>query len=253
MTDDIYNDGTYISQNPSLHEEDSEYKFVYIKTLLEEMRFAGEKISILDVGGGSGMLGLMVCEYFAGKGLNVAFTALDLSSDMLAIQKKQNPYITRTVNLPLESLRGERFDLALMIDVIEHIPEKDIAARQLNGLARYVIYNIPTEINLFDLLRNIYLKGNYYRQQTASLGHVHFFSKPSALDFIRSRHRLLKWTFPDYCSHVLTSPHGDYEVQRKNRLRFAELVVSRFIFKYCRFLAPYLVQGSVFCLAGGTQ
>lgn len=249
MANDIYNDGTYLRQNPSLHKEDSEYKFSYIKTLLEEMRFDGNRISILDVGGGSGVVGLMACEYFANKGVAVEFTALDLSADMLAIQKKRNPYVTRTVNQPVASLLGGQFDLALMIDVIEHIPEKDAVARQLNDLARYVVYNIPTEINLFDILRNLYLKGDYYKGQMASLGHVHFFSARSALEFVRRRHRLLHWVFPDYCSHVLTCPHGDYQSQRANKLRLAELRVSRFIHKHLRLLAPYLVQGSVFCLA----
>ena len=46
---DIYQDGTYIDNNPSLHREDSEYKSRYIRTLLEGLRFDGSPIRVLDM------------------------------------------------------------------------------------------------------------------------------------------------------------------------------------------------------------
>jgi len=251
VTGDIYNDGTYVRNNPSLHEEDSEYKFFYIKQLLDEIRCKNDRIKILDVGGGGGNLGLMVCRYFLERKITPELTALDQSLEMLSIQKARNPYITRTVNAPLQSLMGDKYDLVLMIDVIEHIQDREQAAQQLDALSKNVIYNIPTEINLADLMRNIYVKGKYYHWQTAALGHIHFFSARSALAFIRKKHQLKKWIFPDYCSHVLTSPFSDYAAQRKNKLRMAELSLSRYIYKYFRFFAPYLIQGSVFCLVCG--
>ena len=140
---DIYNDDSYIRNNPTLHSEDSKFKFKNILSFLRSIDVKNDKIRILDVGGGAGLLGKMVMEYFIKKNIKVTFHSLDLSEEMLKIQKKNNPKIQKLINLPIEECRESNYDLILMIDVIEHIPGKNSAANKLNKLSRYIIYNIP--------------------------------------------------------------------------------------------------------------
>lgn len=245
---DLYTDGTYIKQNPTLHVEDSEYKFFYIKQLLDEIKPKNNHIKILDIGGGAGIIGLKVCEYFLKMGTEISFYALDLSKEMLEIQRKNNPYICEIINEPLESLdSNQHFDLILMIDVIEHIPDKDKIANQINNISEYVVYNIPIEINLVDLMRNI--KGNYYKGQTATIGHIHFFSFRSLKKFISKHHQTLKWLFPAYHTHILTTECSNYSKQRSSTFRLLELKVCRFIYNNFKIIAPYLITGSLFLLA----
>ena len=246
---DIYQDGTYIDNNPSLHREDSEYKSRYIRTLLEGLRFDGSPIRVLDIGGGAGIVAARVCQFLSAGGVRVDCHAFDLSQEMLAVQRANNPHITLATS-DFEQIRSSGgYDLALLIDVIEHIPDNAKVADDVDTLARFVLYNIPTERNLLDWLRNIYLGGRYYPLQTASLGHVHFFSAREARAFVAAHHRVLRWVFPDFCGHLFTSPHPDYVQQRGNRLRRMELLLSRMIYKYLRPIAPWLIQGSLFVLA----
>ena len=85
---DIYNDNTYLEKNPTLHTEDSEFKFQNVKKFLDLIVVKKNKIKILDIGGGAGIIGKLVLEYFQKKGNIVTFHSLDLSTQMLKIQKK---------------------------------------------------------------------------------------------------------------------------------------------------------------------
>ena len=52
---DIYNDNSYLEKNPSLHTEDSEFKFQNIKRFLSSIEVKNNRIKILDIGGGAGI------------------------------------------------------------------------------------------------------------------------------------------------------------------------------------------------------
>ncbi len=244
----LYEDGTYLEVNPDLHEEDSDFKFSQIKPWLEKLSVEQAEIKVLDVGGGAGKLGRLVGEVLERSGYQPKFTALDLSQEMLDIQRSNNPYIVETCNEGLEKFENRRFDLTLMIDVIEHIPTKDLAAQKLNALSDYIIYNIPIEINAVDLLRNIYMKGRHYPLQTETLGHVHFFNFASAKKLLAKHHRVLASRFVPYCSHILKSDSPVYKELRTHRLRRIELLASDFVCSYLKPMSPWLVQGSVYSL-----
>jgi SAM-dependent methyltransferase len=245
----IYRDGTYIENNPSLHEEDSYYKFRYLRVLLNELQLENESLRILDIGGGAGVVAAKVCQFLSEKVVHVECHAFDLSEEMLARQKANNPFLTLATS-DFEQIRHRgMYNLTLLIDVIEHIPENASVAEQVSEISQYVLYNIPTEKNLFDWLRNLYFSGRYYETQAATIGHIHFFSPASAKRFVRNYHRVLGIIFPDFSGHVLESPHPDYVKQRASRLRLAELRCSRFIYRRLNWLAPWLIQGSLFILA----
>lgn len=245
---DIYNDRSYISNNPGLHREDSVFKFDQIVSLLRKVQIHANKIKILDIGGGAGELGFMVANYFKCQGIDVNFYALDLSEEMLAIQSKKNPYIVNTWNCSVVDCPDEQFDLALMIDVIEHIPGKDIVAERLNRLCKNIIYNIPIQINLFDLLRELANHRRYYSEQTRLIGHVHFFTYVSARRFIDRYYRRVSSFFKPYCFMMLASCDPQYVELRRSRVRLAEVKLSCWIAKHLAWLAPWVVQGSMFAL-----
>jgi SAM-dependent methyltransferase len=223
----------------------------YLAQLLEEIDGAvwPRRVRVLDVGGGAGVLARLVCEWFARRGHEVTCAAVDLSAEMLERQRANNPYVRDTHLGPLETMRAERFDLALLIDVIEHVPAPDDVAASVNAMAAFVLYNIPTERNLSDWLRNVCLRGRYYPAQTESLGHVHFFSPAGARAFVRRHHALLAVRVPAFARHVLDTDHAAYRQQQQHALRRLELKVSAWISTAFGGLAPWLVQGSLFMLA----
>ena len=246
---DIYNNGSYLVTNPSLHTEDSGFKFEQIQDFLDLIEIDNSQISILDVGGGAGVIGKKICQYYHGKGLSVEFTAIDLSTEMLEIQQKNNPYIGKVINSSICEIESGNYDLVLMIDVIEHIPDYVNTAKNINNIARYVLYNIPIEINFFDILRNIKMKGNYYRMQEKLIGHINRFSYFSCLKFINKNHVRVSNKFIGYYKHILMSEHSNYKKLLESRQRKVEVLISQFIGKKISFLAPLLIQGSNYILA----
>jgi hypothetical protein len=221
----------------------------YLARLFETIDCKQAHIKILDVGGGAGILGMLVCEWFVARGHAVSASVLDISEQIVNTQKKNNPYITTCYIGELEQLGDNRFDLALMIDVIEHIESYEQFAAKLNKYAINIAYNIPIEINLFDVLRNFAMHKRYYQLQSESLGHLHFFSALSAARFIRRYHEMVVSIHPEYALHILTSSCQDYVNQRKRLYRKIELIISVALQKLVPWLAPYIIQGSVFYLA----
>ena len=139
---DIYNDDSYIEKNPTLHTEDSEFKFQNIKRFLSSVQVKNNRIKILDIGGGAGMIGKLVLDYFLENGIVVKFHSLDLSTRMLKIQLKNNPLINKIINCSIDECPESNYDLVLMIDVIEHTEGKEYTAKILNKLGKNIIYNI---------------------------------------------------------------------------------------------------------------
>jgi len=245
---DIYNNDLYIKNSPNLHSEDSKFKFDQIKKILDKIEIFENNLKLLDVGGGAGLLGKMVFDYFSNKGVNVEMHALDLSKEMLNTQKLNNPNIKKILNCKLEDCPNYNYDLVLMIDVIEHIPEKEIAANILNRISKYIVYNVPVEINAFDLLRNIFNKFSYYSEQKRILGHVHFFTKTSVINFLKKHHELIKSFFNPYCFLIKESQYEDYIKLRKSKFRMIENTISCWIYNNFKALSPWLIQGSIYSI-----
>lgn len=250
-TGSFYSDGSYIERHPTLHAEDSAYKMRYLAQLLDGVDPAAwpHRVRVLDVGGGAGVLGRLVCEWFAARGHEVTCAAADLSPRMLELQRANNPYVHDVHLGSLAAMRAEPFDLTLLIDVIEHVPAHHDLARTVDAMTRFVLYNIPTELNLCDWLRHLCLRGRYYPAQRTSLGHVHFFSPAGARAFVRRHHTLLAVRVPAFARHVLDTDHPSYRVQRRHPLRRAELEASARLRRWLGSVAPWVVQGSLFMLA----
>jgi hypothetical protein len=68
-----------------------------------------------------------------------------------------------------------KYDLMLVMDVIEHVEDCYGFARNLGRHADLVLFHIPLELTCFALLRNVLLA---HRQ---ALGHIHYFTKQTAL------------------------------------------------------------------------
>jgi ubiquinone/menaquinone biosynthesis C-methylase UbiE len=245
---DIYNDNSYLEKNPSLHTEDSKFKFQNIKRFLSSIEVKNNRIKILDIGGGAGIIGKLVLEHFQESGIVVSFHSLDLSTQMLKIQLKNNPQIKKIINCSINECPKSNYDLVLMIDVIEHIEEKEDSAKILNKLGKNIIYNIPIEINFFDILK--YLKSffRYYKRQKKRWGHIHFFSFTSSQSFLKRHYKIIDSYFQPYCFHYRYSDNESYLKLRRDFLWKIELKISCWIFNNFQNISKYLIQGSNYSL-----
>lgn len=176
----IYTSGEYIQNNPTLHLEDTPWKIEKITTALDMFIQVSllKHVRLLDVGGGAGLILKGVSDYLREKNINVNKYALDMSREMLQIQRENNPDMTmhREGGIEKTSFRNKEIDLVLMVDVLEHVSDPVAALKELNRISKYIIFKVPMENNLYYNMLNLVKRGGLRRDIYEKVGHIHFYS-----------------------------------------------------------------------------
>ncbi|OGS45108.1 MAG: hypothetical protein A3K76_06590 [Euryarchaeota archaeon RBG_13_57_23] len=188
MAEDItqfYSSDKYLVENPSLHEEDSQWKLAKLAPLVDGFcrRQVGKEVNLLDVGGGAGIILSEVASKVRERlGISVRKYALDLSPGALQIQVARNPDIIRAVNEDIRStsFADKEINLTLMIDVLEHVPEPERALREVARISRYLLLKVPIEDTLWTRLADAVRGAKRKQEILDSVGHVNFYT-PRAL------------------------------------------------------------------------
>jgi hypothetical protein len=213
-------------------------------------------ISILDIGGGVGQVGLLVCLYFRNRGMNVEFSIVDISQHFLDIQYRINPFVkNRYLGDVYQAFSsGQVYDVVLGIDVFEHLSDYKSIFSLLDRKSSYLICNFPIEVNLSDIFRDLYMKGNYYSLQKSTLGHLHFISLRQHLRELRKFFILTEWSFHPYWELILSVRSSDHQRQLQSPLRAIELIISRWVSKFTpAWLSALIVQGSCYSLSRSSK
>jgi SAM-dependent methyltransferase len=177
---DLYLTDKYVAKNPDLHQNDSPWKvsklLPFIDTFIKHN--TNGEISILDVGGGAGLILKALTEYIEQKTcVKVKMYSADLSGYMLKIQRQQNVSICGLLKSDVQSMPflDKQFDLVLMVDVIEHIPKPEFALKELKRISRYVLFNVPLENNFILNISNLARNGAVRLERIASIGHINVY------------------------------------------------------------------------------
>ncbi|MEI8047810.1 MAG: class I SAM-dependent methyltransferase [Bacteroidota bacterium] len=173
MKKDIYNDQTYLTNNPTWHEEDTEFKVDRIESILRKHQVSFEKVC--DVGCGSGEILLQLLKRFPEIKTGVGY---DISNDAIAIaDKKTNDRLHFELQDIAFTDDSISFDLMLVIDVIEHLENYFSFLDSISGKSRYFVFHIPLDMSVWSLMREGILIESKKR-----VGHIHNFTQ----DFILS-------------------------------------------------------------------
>jgi SAM-dependent methyltransferase len=167
----IYENGTYLSHNPTWHEEDSLWKAKQIGKLLRKNNI--NPATVCEVGCGVGeVLNCLANEY----GAEVVFTGYEVSPQAFAISKqKEKP----NLHFFLKDLFDEKdasFDVVMAIDVLEHVEDYFGFLRNFRARGTYKVFHIPLDLSVQTVLR-----GSPILMGRASVGHIHYFTKETAL------------------------------------------------------------------------
>lgn len=105
---------------------------------------------------------------------DINFVGYDISSDAINLAK---PREKERLEFKQENLLESNvdFDLLLMIDVFEHVDDYLGFLRLCNNKAKYTIFHIPLDISAQAILRNKLMCARN------SVGHLHYFTKETAL------------------------------------------------------------------------
>lgn len=169
--DSIYKDGTYIENNPTWHEEDAPWKARQIIKILRKHNIIPS--TVCEVGCGAGeIINCLANEYADG----VVFSGFDISPQAFEICRKKKKQNLQFFLKDLFEEKDLMFDVAMAIDVFEHVEDYFGFLRKLKNRGTYKIFHIPLDLSVQTVLRSSpILKGR------SSFGHIQYFTKETAL------------------------------------------------------------------------
>lgn len=166
----IYSQGQYFENNPTWHEEDGAWKADKILDIVK-----GNKLtptSICEIGCGSGEI--LYCLY---NDFNLSeLVGYEISPQAFKICKPKEKERLKFHLGNLLKLETPLFDLLLCIDVFEHVDDYMGFLRNLKNRSRYFIFHIPLDMFVLSVLRS-----EPILQARSKVGHLHYFSKETAL------------------------------------------------------------------------
>ena len=177
-------DSEYLSNNPTWHAEDSPWKAQQIMKMISRQSLTPK--SVAEVGCGAGEILNQLHQQMPN---DVRFVGYDISQDAIqfAQQRKKDRLSFRNEDF----LKSEvDFDLLLMIDVFEHVPDYIGFLNDCRKKAQQAIFHIPLDISIDSVVRNKLMsrRNNY--------GHLHYFSKETAIATLEdSGYRVIDYFF----------------------------------------------------------
>jgi len=171
IMDSIYTDGTYLRNNPDWHVDDSPWKANHVATMLERHGIVPRTVCEIGCGAGEILRALSTKLEPSTKfyGYEISPNAYQLCS-----QKASDKFTFRLANLLEEE--DARFDLVMALDVFEHVEDYFGFLRKLRVKGQYKLFHIPLDLSAQEVLR-----GKPLINARRNVGHIHYFSKETAL------------------------------------------------------------------------
>lgn len=171
---DLYKSGNYLKNNPTWDLEDSKWKSIQILNLLNKVNLKPK--TIVEVGCGAGH----VLSYLNKSLNNIELYGFDIAPDASKFWKKIKD---RRIKFFLEDFllnkEIKKYDLLIMLDVIEHLPNPFEFLSSINKRADHYIFHIPLDLSALSVLREKPLL--YVRKK---VGHIHYYTKNIALSLL---------------------------------------------------------------------
>tara|TARA_Y100001980_G_C14498584_1_gene274805 strand:+ start:499 stop:1200 length:702 start_codon:yes stop_codon:yes gene_type:complete len=232
MSQNIYISGKYIKERPSWHSEDSKWKAEKILELIK--RNSLNPTYITEVGCG---VGEILSSLHQNMSADCIFNGYDISPQAIKKAKLvENPRLMFHNEDVLDSNFTKKWDILLVIDVIEHVEDIFNFLRGIRSLGRYKVFHIPLDLSVLSVIRAkpLILSRN-------QVGHIHYFNFELALS-------ILQETGYEVCDYFFTN--GSIDLPR-NTLKSWALKLPRTILNKIspRINAHFLGGSSMMILA----
>jgi SAM-dependent methyltransferase len=165
-----YLDGTQLAAAPDWYESDAAWKAERVRDMMR--KHGMEPGSICDVGCGTGG----VLDHLS-RTLppTTRLVGYEMSPQAVALAPEARKQRITFVSEWAEEYEGG-FDLMLVLDVFEHVDDYLGFLRAIRGKAGLFIFHIPLDVSVQTVLR-----GSPFTRARESLGHLHYFSRDTAL------------------------------------------------------------------------
>ncbi len=170
----IYRDSTYLEHNPTWHTEDSPWKARQVMKMLDRHGLQPRRVA--EVGCGAGEILNQLYNHLPE---GTSFTGFEVSPQAIELARsREKPGLHFELADLLEDERT--FDLLLVIDVFEHVPDYMGFLERLRPRAEWAVFHIPLDLSAQTVLRESSLL-----HARTSVGHLHYFTEGTALATLR--------------------------------------------------------------------
>ena len=171
-TQQIYEDGTYLANHPTWDDFGSPWKANHVLTLLRRNQVRAR--TICDIGCGAGGVLTHLADHMTGPEVEyVGFENSPQAFEMCRAHERRNMAFRNTDAFDDPAAQ---YDLVMALDVIEHVEDVFAFLRTMRGLGENKIFHIPLDLCVPSVLRP-----SVTLQNRTATGHVHLFSKETAL------------------------------------------------------------------------
>ena len=171
MAEELYTGGGYLEKNPLWHVEESPWKAKLVMQMMARHNLAPQ--TICEAGCGAGEVLKQLQDNLP---QDCSFFGYDISSQAIDLCKSRANERLHFVLGDIKQEKDIRFDLMLVLDVIEHLEDYFSFLREIRPRSPYKILQIPLDLSVQTVLRSTPLIRD--RNQ---FGHIHYFNKETAL------------------------------------------------------------------------
>jgi SAM-dependent methyltransferase len=182
-----YTSNTHLRENPTWDVEDSSWKAEKVVAMLAAAKC--QPGSICDVGCGAGGVLADLRPIFP----DAELFGYDIARDAAHFWSQH-----KSANIHFEvgdffQLNQRRYDVLLLLDVIEHLPDPFAFLGRLRHYADFFIFHIPIDLSAMNVLRELPLL-----KARGKAGHIHYFTKGLALALIgECGYKILDWRYTE--------------------------------------------------------
>lgn len=202
----IYENGDYLENNIDWHASESPWKANHILNLLNRNSVSFNTVT--EVGCGAGRILQLLNKAMPEK----SFTGFDISPQAADLWPRESSS-SGNLRYRLEDFLNveDCFDLLLLIDVFEHIPDYMGFLQQLSNRAQQFVFHIPLDMNSLMTVKGEHL------QLRERIGHIHYFSKATALATLQDcGYKIVDWFY----TKSYTLPEHERSINPLRKLLF---------------------------------
>ncbi len=192
---------------------DSAWKAKFAYDLLVKNNIYPE--SIVEVGCGVGEVLLNIEKNFEDS--SIKYSGYDIAIDAINIAKSKETENVKYYRDDLTKL-DSFFDVLLMVDVFEHVPDYIGFIEKCAKRAKYKVYHIPLDIHISSLLRGKMIDARN------EVGHLHYYTKETALaTLVDTEQKIIDYCYTD---GTMQTPKKSFKMKLANLARTAMYSVA---------------------------
>lgn len=187
-----YIDGEYLKQTGDWHEDDARWKAEHVRAMITGAGLSPR--TIVDIGCGTGGVVARLQPMLPTK---VELTGYEIAGHAFQVAAARSNSHLHFINGSALDDPGATYDLALVLDVFEHVPDYLGFLSSIRSLARSFIFHIPLDISIRSLINE------WPMEARRTVGHIHYFTTPTAKATIQDSGYRIDRTFH---THAIMHP-----------------------------------------------